>query len=401
MATSAALMIVVASAATTAAAATSGSPGPRPHADAQDVLGSPLDIATVTFGQRGGDMVLDLGTTGRWAGGQLSRDAGRYICVKLFYGKLPNPRARICVDKDGSGTGLRYTRLDPFGNPFRVRPLAAKVSRRDDRSVQATFTPAAAGLRVGRYSWQAETAWRDSTQCATPGACTDRAPDNGNVIARIRPVSLEPKGCFPRGETQRSTGVRGRPEVALTFDDGPSPYTPAVLDILEREHVPATFFMIGGSVPGRSALLRRMLRGGSMLANHTLSHANVAGGGSFAAHQIAAAQSRIRQASGFEPCLFRPPYGATSGALNGVVRSLGALSILWDVDPQDWRTPGTAAIISTVLNATRSGSIILLHDGGGPRSQTVAALPTIIHTLRARGLRFVTVAELLRLRIRY
>lgn len=396
IAAGAALVAVAATAAPAAAAPRTGAP--RPHADAGDVPASPLDIRSVTFGQRGDQLVLRLTTAGRWSSKQLSRSLGRYVCIKLFYGRLTAPRARICVERAGRGAGLRYTRLDPSGKPLRVRSVPAEVSRPDDRSLRATFPAASAALPSGRYSWQAESAWLDPAQCVTRATCVDLAPDNANVIARLRPAA--PAGCSATGATQRSTGSRGRREVALTFDDGPTAYTPAIVRILEREQVPATFFMVGGLVPGHSALLKRILRGGSMLANHTLSHANVAGAGGFAARQIAATQARIRRASGFTPCLFRPPYGATSSALNGVVRSFGALSILWDVDPQDWLTPGTATIVSRVVGQARSGSIILLHDGGGPRSQTVAALPAIIRTLRGRGLRFVTVTELLRLPVR-
>ncbi|HEV2059221.1 MAG TPA: polysaccharide deacetylase family protein [Solirubrobacteraceae bacterium] len=169
--------------------------------------------------------------------------------------------------------------------------------------------------------------------------------------------------------------------------------------MLEREHVPATFFVIGSRARGNRALLKRMLRGGSTIANHTLTHANVAGAGAFAAQQIAATQSIIHHESGFKPCLFRPPYGASRPALSDVVRSFGALSILWDVDSNDRQRPGTATIVADVLRQTRPGSIILMHDGGRDRSQTVAALPTIIRELRRRGLRFVTVEQLLGLRL--
>jgi peptidoglycan/xylan/chitin deacetylase (PgdA/CDA1 family) len=168
--------------------------------------------------------------------------------------------------------------------------------------------------------------------------------------------------------------------------------------VLERERVPATFFVVGSQVRGRGELLRRMLRDGSTIGNHTLSHANVAGAGPFATRQIAATQAIVRAATGYEPCLVRPPGGATSGALTRLVHSLGALSILWDVDPRDWSRPGAEAIAARVLGSTRPGSIVLLHDGGGDRSQTVAALPVIIRALRKRGLRLVTVNRLLGLR---
>lgn len=373
--------------------------GPRPLTDALDAPFSPLDLTAVTFGQQGARMTLQVTTAAPWSARQLDTGAGRSICIKLFYGRLGRPRARVCVLARDGAPRLRYTRLDPSGKPVALHRLKATVMRPDSRSLRATFTPASVRLRVGRYAWRAETSWAVPGPCATPGTCTDRAPDNAAVPARIAPSPL-PRGCVAHGRTQRRSGPRGSPRVALTFDDGPSRFTPAILRLLKRKHVPATFFVLGKEVRRHRSLLRRMLREGHMIANHTLTHANVAGAGGFARHQISATQSIINRASGFKPCLFRPPYAATSRALTRIVRSLGALSILWDVDPQDWRTPGTAAVSSNVLRNTRPGSIILLHDGGGPRAQTIAALPRIIDTLRRRGLRFVTVADLLHLRLR-
>jgi peptidoglycan/xylan/chitin deacetylase (PgdA/CDA1 family) len=186
--------------------------------------------------------------------------------------------------------------------------------------------------------------------------------------------------------------------VAITFDDGPGPYTPSVLRILERSHIPATFFQLGGQISGREHLLRRMLRDGHALANHSYNHANLAGGGPAAYRQLAATSGRIRGASGYTPCLFRPPYGAVSGSLVSEALRLDMLTIIWDVDPRDWSRPGAGAIRARVLGGVRPGSIVLLHDAGGPREQTVGALPGIIARLRARGYRFVTVPELLSLR---
>ena len=189
--------------------------------------------------------------------------------------------------------------------------------------------------------------------------------------------------------------------MALTFDDGPSPYTAAVLDVLKREQVHATFFLIGQQVAGGASLVRRELADGHMLADHTWSHANVSGGGAFASGQITSTASAIQKATGFRPCLFRAPYGAVSGSLIGVAHGLGFTTIEWDVDPQDWSLPGSGAIYSRIVSTTHNGSIILMHDGGGPRSQTLAALPGIIHTLKARGYGFVTVDQLTGARLRY
>jgi peptidoglycan/xylan/chitin deacetylase (PgdA/CDA1 family) len=114
---------------------------------------------------------------------------------------------------------------------------------------------------------------------------------------------------------------------------------------------------------------------------------------------MAATSDAIRSATGFEPCLFRPPGGAYDSRVVSDASSLGMTTVIWDVDPKDWSRPGTGAIYSRVVDNTRPGSIVLMHDGGGDRSQTVAALPHIIKTLGDRGYRFVTVTKLLHNRL--
>jgi peptidoglycan/xylan/chitin deacetylase (PgdA/CDA1 family) len=103
----------------------------------------------------------------------------------------------------------------------------------------------------------------------------------------------------------------------------------------------------------------------------------------------------IRRATGFRPCVFRPPYGSSGADLVARTRELGMTSVLWSADPADWRTPGAGVITSRVLAQAGPGAIVLSHDGGGPRSQTLAALPGIVAGLRARGYGFTTVSGLL------
>ena len=204
-------------------------------------------------------------------------------------------------------------------------------------------------------------------------------------------------GCIPSGPPLVFHGPTDRRVVALTFDDGPWPDTPQFLDVLEREHVPATFFQIGRQVGTYgTAVDSRMLADGDMIGDHTWSHANVSGGGSFAAAQISQTADAIRAVTGgFTPCLFRPPGGAFSGALTSEARSMGFTTIQWDIDPRDWARPGTGAIYSNVIANANDGAIVIQHDGGGDRSQTLAALPHEIETLRGEGYQFVTVTDLL------
>ncbi|MEY2443225.1 MAG: peptidoglycan-N-acetylglucosamine deacetylase [bacterium] len=197
----------------------------------------------------------------------------------------------------------------------------------------------------------------------------------------------------------RATNVRqgsgaGR-RIALTFDDGPSAYTSRILDVLESQDIPATFFVVGRNVAGREELLSRMLSDGDMIGNHSYTHVDLSKANSPALKQIDDTQAAIEAASGFTPCLARPPYGRTSKKLLGALSRRHLTSTLWSVNPQDFLRPGTAQIKRRVLAGVRPGSIILDHDGGGDRSQTLAAIPEIIQTLKARGYTFVTVTDLL------
>ncbi|MFN8131016.1 MAG: polysaccharide deacetylase family protein [Solirubrobacteraceae bacterium] len=205
-------------------------------------------------------------------------------------------------------------------------------------------------------------------------------------------------GCKSNGDTIAFHGPRGRRVVALTFDDGPSQYTATVLSILRRAKVKATFFVLGSQISTFPNTMKAELAEGHAIGNHTWNHPSVAGGGGFAFSQLRGTSRRIRSATGYTPCVFRPPYGAFSGGLIRIARGLGMNTVNWDVDPRDWSRPGQGAIYSRIVNAVRPGSIVLMHDGGGPRGQTVGALPGIIANLKRRGYRFETVPQLLGLK---
>ena len=194
----------------------------------------------------------------------------------------------------------------------------------------------------------------------------------------------------------RSTGgpVRVENAVALTFDDGPSPVdTPRVLDILHRLHVHATFFVIGFLVDAYPQLVLREHRAGMSIGNHTYNHPEVPPFGTLPRRLLAAeidlgAKSLAR--IGIVTHLLRPPAGNNSPRVESVAEAVGERVVLWSVDPVDWAAGVTAAQIKRrVLSAVQPGSIVILHDGGGDRSATVAALPGIIKGIRHRHLRLV------------
>ncbi len=183
----------------------------------------------------------------------------------------------------------------------------------------------------------------------------------------------------------------GAHEAALTFDDGPGAYTSSVLGVLARYRVPATFFTVGSSAAAHPDLLAAESLAGMSVENHTWDHADLT---RLAAPAIDSELRRtadaIRTATGRRPTCFRPPYGSTNSTVAAVGTSLGLAPILWNVDPSDYQRPGSDVIASRVLAAaTGRGLVVIVHDGGGDRSQTVAALPAIIEGLRARGYTFV------------
>jgi peptidoglycan-N-acetylglucosamine deacetylase len=183
--------------------------------------------------------------------------------------------------------------------------------------------------------------------------------------------------------------------VALSFDDGPSPLsTPRVLATLRRLHVPATFFVIGYLAEEYPGLVRREERAGMTVGNHSYNHPEVPPfdqlPASLVRDEIALGQRAIAKA-GLRARLFRPPGGSVSPGVVRAARRLGERVVLWSVDPGDWRGIGAKQIVRAVLAAVRPGSIVLLHDGGGDRSATVAALPAIVKGIRRRGLRLVAV----------
>lgn len=189
-------------------------------------------------------------------------------------------------------------------------------------------------------------------------------------------------------------GVR---EVALTFDDGPGPYTPKVLDVLRREHVPATFFVVGQMLGDFHASLSAEERDGFTLGDHTENHPLMARLAERAqTGQIADAAGGLRLRGAPNPRLFRPPYRSFSATTIAALRPFRMLMVLWSVDSRDYTRPGVAAIVRNVLSAVRPGAIVLMHDAGGERTQTVEALPYIIRALRRRHFRLVSVPRLLR-----
>jgi cellulose synthase/poly-beta-1,6-N-acetylglucosamine synthase-like glycosyltransferase/peptidoglycan/xylan/chitin deacetylase (PgdA/CDA1 family) len=189
--------------------------------------------------------------------------------------------------------------------------------------------------------------------------------------------------------------------IALTFDDGPDPeWTPQLLDVLHRHGVPATFFVVGSAAARHPMLVRRIVAEGHELGNHTTTHADL--GTTSAARagwELRLNQVVLAGAVGRRTALARPPYSSTPDSLDGAgwlaVQRTGAdgyLAVLADLDPKDWRRPGVDAIVDAATPPDQRGAIVLLHDGGGDRGQTVAAVDRLIGRLQTQGWRFTTVS---------
>ena len=181
--------------------------------------------------------------------------------------------------------------------------------------------------------------------------------------------------------------------MALTFDDGPHPvFTPRVLDILARYRIRATFFCVGLCAVAYPELVARIVEEGHHIGNHTWSHPYLPDlTRDELLRQIDTTGEVLGGILGTVPVMMRPPYASRTPEVLRWLADRDLTIVLFDVDTRDWTTPGADAIVAAVTTAAAPGSIVLMHDAGGDRAQTVAALPRIVEGLLGRGLRFVTV----------
>ncbi len=222
--------------------------------------------------------------------------------------------------------------------------------------------------------------------CALPLSAT-------NVAAR--PLIALPDDIV-RTDAATITAVRTpSPVVAMTFDDGPHPtHTPRLLDMLRERGLRATFYLIGDRVVTYPAIARRIAEEGHEIGNHSWSHPFLDRMGDNAViREIDRTTDAIFQVTGRPPVTFRPPYGAFTRRQRTWLNANRSLpTILWSVDPQDWRRPGAPTIANRILQASHQGAIILSHD---IHRGTIDAMPHTLDGLSARGLHFVTVSQII------
>lgn len=374
--------------------------------DGQD-FGGPVDIASLRVGQHVQQLEVRVSTAGPLP--ELEAldphpslslaDPQRYLCVSLV--ARSTGRLLLCpaggVDRGRIGVGISAVR----GGKITPRGSVEARVHRGRETLDVKLPLQTLHLKPGRLEFYGQSGWY-GPGCATadvkagrlgtgsgtqPAICRDRAPNEGTGRSRIYP--LQRSGCGGVAPGKVYGGSPKSKNVALTFDDGPGPYTQEVLDILAAHHVHATFFEVGEQVPAYPSVVRSVITSGNELGNHTMHHSAGAGLG-----DLRETSSLIEAASGFRPCMFRPPYGVITGTSLAAAAALRMVTVLWNVDTEDYTLPGADAIFHRAT-AVRPGSIVLMHDGGGDRSQTVAALPRIIDNLKSRGYDLVTMTSLL------
>jgi peptidoglycan/xylan/chitin deacetylase (PgdA/CDA1 family) len=184
--------------------------------------------------------------------------------------------------------------------------------------------------------------------------------------------------------------------IALTFDDGPWPNTTAkVLDILKKNRIKSTFFVVGQNVKNYPDLTKQIVADGHIIANHTWHHWYHQMNAQAAAYEVANTGDIIYQTTGVRTSLFRPPGGIMNNGVAAYAKNNKYAVIMWSADSMDYSRPAVPRLMNNIFREAKPGGIVLMHDGGGDRSHTVKALPEIISRFRKQGYEFVTVPELL------
>jgi peptidoglycan/xylan/chitin deacetylase (PgdA/CDA1 family) len=283
--------------------------------------------------------------------------------------------------------------------PLSPSPSATDIS-------QISETPAATALsRISRRGFILATAAMASCRAADPLPLPGRSVPKPPSVAR---PSAGPSGPVPRNPDMahpsnfsRNSGVTftrvpmtGK-FVAITFDDGPHPQnTPRLLNMLRERNIPATFYVIGRSVDLYPQIVRRCVQEGHEIGNHSHTHRLLSKlSDSEVRSDLARCRDSIQRAAGVRPRTMRPPYGGlTLRQRDWVHAEFGYPTILWSVDPLDWKRPGASVVASRIVSGASAGGIILAHD---LHSQTVDAMPAALDGLLRRGYQFVTVSQLL------
>jgi peptidoglycan/xylan/chitin deacetylase (PgdA/CDA1 family) len=346
---------------------------------------APLAVSSASLVQDGQQLVWSVRLAGRWSADGLKRDR-RSLCLLI---ERRGASHSLCVARGRHKIELIY------GAGKRPHVITAAITRDGAYQMTATFLPAAIGIGYVSIHWQVASGY---------GITTAEYPTRPKLAKLHTPVLV---GCVPAGSSLVYSGPTNVHDIALSFDDGPWPQPPSIdfVNLLAHYHVPATFFEIGDQISEydpTGSVERAMLANGDMIGDHTWTHPDMAALSPTAqTSELELTVDAIRHATGFSPCLWRPPYGDISPSLISLARSLGLITVMWNIDPRDWSLPGVGEIEGNVLTNARNGGITEMHFGGGPRYETIDSLPDIITTLRARGYKFVSLTTMLGLRLVY
>ncbi|MDX6258777.1 MAG: peptidoglycan-N-acetylglucosamine deacetylase [Kribbellaceae bacterium] len=220
-----------------------------------------------------------------------------------------------------------------------------------------------------------------STPSSTPietSARTPAPPSNSGA-----PESGKPRK--PAGDPTLAASAGNKKVLFFSFDDGPDPYwTPKILQVLKKYGAHATFFELGTMQAAHPGIREQILAAGNAIGSHSISHPQLTA--------VSAARRHHEIFDGPQSKCFRPPSGASNPQVRADIKAAGMVQVLWDVDPRDWARPGVHAIVNNIMTHARKRNIILMHDGGGDRGQTVAALDKALHLLRTQGYSFPAMA---------
>lgn len=277
--------------------------------------------------------------------------------------------------------------LERIGNSLSGNPDLGKLSRRGFMlATTATLASCKASSILPGGSANAPVKTSPNTAYRTPSI--------GGPVPRNNAGNLPSNFSKSAGVTFSRVPVNGN-FIAITFDDGPHPQnTPRLLDMLAQRDIKATFYVIGRSVDLHPGVLRRTVAEGHEIGNHSHTHRLLSKLGDTEVRQeMQRCQDAIGRAAGVRPCTMRPPYGGLLQRQRELIHNeFGYPTILWSVDPLDWKRPGASVVASRIISGTTAGGIVLAHD---LHSQTVDAMPATLDGLLNRGFKFVTVSQLI------
>lgn len=208
------------------------------------------------------------------------------------------------------------------------------------------------------------------------------------------PLVFAPPAPF-RGQIVYQASINNSKVIALTFDDGPSPDTLKILEVLQKHQAVATFFCLGKNLREFPEIAKRVVQAGNAIGNHTWHHFYHNVTEKTASDEIDNTGVHIYRSTSAKSFLFRPPGGRLNNGFADYAKKKNYVVVMWSIDPKDFLQPPASAIARSVLSQAKTGAIVLLHDGGGDRQETIKALSAIIPKLKQQGYRFVTVPQLL------